>query len=93
MDFKKARSQRRRKHAVLDGAEEELIKVYPHSLQFYTLPPVGNLSLQEFESFAVDRLKGKCSSLTPTSVTPEFTDNGQCLVTPMHCHRLNTVQQ
>uniref|UniRef100_A0A8D0GM50 DNA primase large subunit n=1 Tax=Sphenodon punctatus TaxID=8508 RepID=A0A8D0GM50_SPHPU len=30
---------------------------YPHSLQFYLQPPTENISLSEFESFAVDRLK------------------------------------
>ncbi|XP_077164061.1 DNA primase large subunit isoform X3 [Paroedura picta] len=31
--------------------------LYPHSLQFYLQPPTENISLVEFESFAVDRLK------------------------------------
>ncbi|KAH0504023.1 DNA primase large subunit [Microtus ochrogaster] len=30
---------------------------YPHSLQFYLQPPSENISLTEFESLAVDRLK------------------------------------
>ncbi|XP_009576464.1 PREDICTED: DNA primase large subunit, partial [Fulmarus glacialis] len=30
---------------------------YPHSLQFYLEPPTENISLVEFESFAIDRLK------------------------------------
>ncbi|XP_072856335.2 DNA primase large subunit [Pogona vitticeps] len=30
---------------------------YPFSLQFYLQPPTENISLMEFESFAVDRLK------------------------------------
>ncbi|KAM6185844.1 DNA primase large subunit isoform 1-T1 [Rhynchocyon petersi] len=30
---------------------------YPHSLQFYLQPPTENISLMEFENFAVDRLK------------------------------------
>lgn len=32
---------------------------YPHSLQFYLRPPSENISLTEFESLAVDRLKCK----------------------------------
>lgn len=32
---------------------------YPHSLQFYLQPPSENISLTEFESLAVDRLKCK----------------------------------
>ncbi|XP_060091353.1 DNA primase large subunit isoform X2 [Heteronotia binoei] len=31
--------------------------LYPHSLQFYLQPPTENISLVEFENFAVDRLK------------------------------------
>ena len=31
---------------------------YPHNLQFYTKPPQDNITLQEFEDFAVQRLKG-----------------------------------
>ncbi|XP_067421643.1 DNA primase large subunit isoform X6 [Emydura macquarii macquarii] len=31
--------------------------LYPHSLQFYGQPPTENISLAEFESFAIDRLK------------------------------------
>ncbi|MEE6476557.1 hypothetical protein FKM82_011124 [Ascaphus truei] len=30
---------------------------YPHSLQFYQSPPTENISLVEFETFAVERLK------------------------------------
>ena len=28
-------------------------------LQFYQIPPTGNISLQEFEDIALERLKGK----------------------------------
>ncbi|EDQ88653.1 uncharacterized protein MONBRDRAFT_32834 [Monosiga brevicollis MX1] len=31
--------------------------LYPHQLQFYTLPPVDEVSLEEFERLAVERLK------------------------------------
>lgn len=36
---------------------------YPHSLQFYSLPPTENITLQEFETFAIDRLKGEKAAL------------------------------
>lgn len=29
-----------------------------HNLQFYKIPPTGEISLQEFEEYAIDRLKG-----------------------------------
>ena len=31
---------------------------YPHNLQFYAVPPTDNISLQEFEDLAIERLKG-----------------------------------
>ncbi|KAJ7404354.1 DNA primase large subunit-like protein [Pitangus sulphuratus] len=47
-------SRTRQKHLRLAGDRREL---YPHSLQFYLEPPTENISLVEFESFAIDRLK------------------------------------
>ncbi|XP_068867484.1 DNA primase large subunit isoform X3 [Aphelocoma coerulescens] len=47
-------SRARQKHARLVGDRREQ---YPHSLQFYLEPPTESISLVEFESFAVDRLK------------------------------------
>ncbi|NWV81013.1 PRI2 primase, partial [Dasyornis broadbenti] len=47
-------SRERLKHARLAGDRREQ---YPHSLQFYLEPPTESISLAEFESFAVDRLK------------------------------------
>ena len=35
---------------------------YKNSLQLYTIPPNEVISLQEFEEFAIDRLKGKANS-------------------------------
>ncbi|XP_062427081.1 DNA primase large subunit isoform X2 [Rhea pennata] len=52
MEFSSSRARLR--HARLAGDRREL---YPHSLQFYQDPPTENISLVEFESFAVDRLK------------------------------------
>ncbi|NXC82263.1 PRI2 primase, partial [Cercotrichas coryphoeus] len=47
-------SRARLRHARLAGDRREQ---YPHSLQFYLEPPMESISLVEFESFAVDRLK------------------------------------
>ncbi|KAJ7423533.1 DNA primase large subunit-like protein [Willisornis vidua] len=47
-------SRMRQKHARLAGDRREL---YPHSLQFYLEPPTESISLVEFESFAIDRLR------------------------------------
>ncbi|XP_037375809.2 DNA primase large subunit isoform X1 [Talpa occidentalis] len=38
-------------------AGDQRIACYPHSLQFYLQPPSENVSLIEFETLAVDRLK------------------------------------
>ncbi|XP_072782592.1 DNA primase large subunit isoform X2 [Taeniopygia guttata] len=47
-------SRARQRHARLAGDRREQ---YPHSLQFYLEPPTESISLVEFESFAVDRLR------------------------------------
>jgi DNA primase large subunit len=49
---------RRHKKAIKisDGIDFSL---YPHHLQLYTLPPIENITLQEFEDFAIERLRGK----------------------------------
>ena len=55
MDFRKKKTPRRR------NINSEFVKraeQYPHTLQFYTVPPTENISLQEFEDFACERLKG-----------------------------------
>lgn len=47
-------SSRRKKDITSPQAE-----LYGHALQFYGQPPLENVSLTEFEAFAVDRLKCK----------------------------------
>ncbi|MGH0143200.1 UNVERIFIED_CONTAM: hypothetical protein FKN15_078195 [Acipenser sinensis] len=46
---------RRQKIVSLTGDRQA--DLYPHSLRFYGQPPNENISLSEFETFAVDRLK------------------------------------
>ena len=31
---------------------------YPHRLNFYEIPPTAEISLEEFETWAIDRLRG-----------------------------------
>ncbi|XP_046357002.2 DNA primase large subunit-like [Haliotis rufescens] len=39
------------------GIKSEVKQKYAHPIQFYSLPPEETISLQEFEEFAVERLK------------------------------------
>ena len=69
MEF--GQTPRRRKNIKLTG--DRHADRYPHGLQFYTVPPVENISLQDFEDLAVDRLKGTfLSSVDEWSSTLEF---------------------
>ncbi|XP_078011429.1 LOW QUALITY PROTEIN: DNA primase large subunit [Phascolarctos cinereus] len=45
----------KRKKLILAG--DQRVASYPHSLQFYLQPPSENISLIEFETLAIDRLK------------------------------------
>lgn len=38
-------------------ADDQRNACYPHILQFYLQPPSGNVSLTEFETLAIDRVK------------------------------------
>ena len=53
MQFSEARPKRRVR---LGGFDEKL--GYSHALQFYSLPPTENITLNEFEELATERLKG-----------------------------------
>ena len=50
-------SRRKSKITKLEGAENA--GKYVHGLQMYKIPPTDNITLEEFEEFAIDRLKGK----------------------------------
>jgi DNA primase large subunit len=32
---------------------------YPHRLNFYTVPPTVDITLEQFEQWAIDRLRGR----------------------------------
>ena len=50
---KRAKLEVRGEHGIVNVAER-----YRHCLQIYSKPPTEELSLEEFEQFAVERLKG-----------------------------------
>ncbi|XP_069091858.1 DNA primase large subunit isoform X1 [Pleurodeles waltl] len=53
MEFR--RNRRKFVHTKLSGDRRG--DLYPHSLQFYLQPPTENISLADFELFAIERLK------------------------------------
>lgn len=55
MDYKT-----RRRHTIVTDAHEN---DYPHDIQMYDVPPVGEMSLEEFQELGFDRLKGDFSTL------------------------------
>lgn len=48
-----------RRKKLIGSSQNEL---YDHCLQFYGQPPLDNISLTEFETFAVERLKCESSA-------------------------------
>lgn len=57
------RSEPKRRN-VLDHRKKQFAEApfkpseYPHRLNFYTNPPTADIKLEEFEQWAIDRLKG-----------------------------------
>ena len=47
----------KRKLKVRGGSQVDSRK-YPHRIQLYALPPTEEITLEEFENFGYDRLKG-----------------------------------
>jgi DNA primase large subunit len=60
-DFSRVDSRRRakidhkKKNFAKPDFEEE---AYPHRLNFYKVPPTAEITLEQFEQWAIDRLKG-----------------------------------
>lgn len=53
---REGKSRRKSKSTKLEDAE--YAGKYVHGLQMYKVPPTDNITLEEFEEFAIDRLKG-----------------------------------
>jgi len=51
-------SGNRRKSKIAKIEDTENLGKYVHGLQMYKVPPTDNITLEEFEEFAIDRLKG-----------------------------------
>ncbi len=49
------------------SAPEWKDQTYPHRLNFYSTPPTADITLEQFEQWAVDRLKGVFSPSLPIS--------------------------
>lgn len=60
MQFTGNRSRRKSKITKLEGTENA--GKYVHGLQMYKVPPTDNITLEEFEEFAIDRLKGELTN-------------------------------
>ena len=56
MDFSGSRKNRRSRTNPLDSSQNA--RKHTHGLQMYKVPPTDNITLEEFEEFAIDRLKG-----------------------------------
>ncbi len=54
------KTRRKNKITKLEGTEDA--GKYVHGLQMYKVPPTDNITLEEFEEFAIDRLKGKLTN-------------------------------
>ena len=58
---------------------------YPHRLNFYTVPPTADITLEQFEQWAIDRLRGTWI-LNVLLLFYLFNDNIQCLRSSKHAH-------
>lgn len=54
-----------KKRAVLKNFQAEATQStnYPHRLNFYAMPPLNEITIEEFELWAIDRLYGQCEAI------------------------------
>lgn len=65
IDFDFARKMQftgRKKGKIIKLEGTENAGKYLHGLQMYKIPPTDNITLEEFEEFAIDRLKGEITN-------------------------------
>jgi DNA primase large subunit len=60
----KRRQINERKKQFADAAYKQ--QDYPHRLNFYEIPPTSEISLEDFEKWAIDRLRSECSAICPS---------------------------
>lgn len=64
-DFNRVDAKRRhvdhRKKQFAEAGYKEM--QYPHRLNFYATPPTADITLEQFEQWAIDRLRGNNQSL------------------------------
>jgi len=64
-DFSRIDSKRRARidHKKKNFAKPDFEETgYPHRLNFYQVPPTAEITLEQFEQWAIDRLKGSMLS-------------------------------
>lgn len=69
MDFSGSRKNRRSRTNPLDSLQNA--RKHTHGLQMYKVPPTDNITLEEFEEFAIDRLKGTIERLQTSILLKE----------------------
>lgn len=57
---------RKRQHVESAYKEEQ----YPHRLNFYATPPTADITLEQFEQWAIDRLRSTFDPLTVLTAFP-----------------------
>lgn len=72
-----------KRRAVLDHRKKQFSTpqyqehTYPHRLNFYTLPPTADITLEQFEQWAIDRLRGLFPSPGYSDDSANFSQSSQ----------------